>query len=233
MRTGPYTAVRRVELKSNDQRQKTERNEVSIGQGDSESGRVTEPPRAMCAAGCLRSQRFANAPLAKLSKPRLPAPPLLPDDRAQPSSDPLLKALQHRRRLAESEVPTPPNQIATELLDHRLDTHASRSARQLSHSLLETLQSLRRNSPPWLALPSEAKLSSSRCSGVGVVIRRSLICRPRVVGNTMSALCSVESKAMAWAGDCCNPRRRSKCFNVTHSIFGFSLVIRGHGDLRN
>ncbi len=52
------------ELSFTDQRGKTERSEVSIGQGDSESGRVTESPRAMRATGCLRSQVFTYTPFA-------------------------------------------------------------------------------------------------------------------------------------------------------------------------
>jgi hypothetical protein len=38
------------------------------------------------------------------------------------------------------------------------------------------------------------------CSAVGSVIRRSRISRPSVVGSTMSALCSVESRASAFIG---------------------------------
>src|SRR5579863_9899167 len=74
-------------------------------------------------------------------------------------------------------------------------------------------------------------LSSDFCSAVGSVMRRRRISRPSVVGRTMSALCRVESSAIALMGDIgwasSTPLgdgfgtiagiRFSRCFNVTHN----------------
>ena len=78
---------------------------------------MTEPPGAMWAAGALRRQVPADATASQLSVAVASVLPLLPDDRTQASSDPLVKLAQHRGGLAEAEVSTPSDQIAGELFD--------------------------------------------------------------------------------------------------------------------
>src|SRR5437879_12628470 len=57
------------------------------------------------------------------------------------------------------------------------------------------------------------------CSALGLVIRRKRISRASVVGKTISALCKVESRAKALAGDISIFFPRSRCFRVTQSAY--------------
>ena len=66
--------------------------------------------------GCdgLRRQNRADAAASQFRKASGSAFPLLPNDGAQPSTDPLVKFTQHRWRLAEAEVAAPPDEVGSE-----------------------------------------------------------------------------------------------------------------------
>lgn len=107
-RTGPYRAVRRVERSAASQSRKPERVEVRIGQRIVERRGVCKPPRSVSAARRSGGKRVAHAPCASLGKTHRAPSPLLPDHRPQPVSDPLVKVVEHRRRLTPSEITDPP-----------------------------------------------------------------------------------------------------------------------------
>ena len=68
------------------------------------AGLMLKPPRAMWAAGAPRRQVPADAAASQFGKADKPAFPLLPDDGAMPSPDPLVEVAQLRRGFAESEL---------------------------------------------------------------------------------------------------------------------------------
>ncbi len=142
VRTGPYTAVRRVELTANRQSRKSQPVEVNIGQCDSKRRTVGEPPRTVSAARRLRGQVSTHSPFRQLPKPHRPSPPLLPHRGSQPASDPPLKAFQHARRVALPEIAKPTPQIAGQLLHHSFRAHPARPTRQLPHPLLKAFDRL-------------------------------------------------------------------------------------------
>ena len=80
MRTGPYTAVRRVELALASQTEYAERVEVGIRQGVRKSGTNRKPAWSMTAARGLRGKITANAPFAKIRKPLVPTLPGCEED---------------------------------------------------------------------------------------------------------------------------------------------------------
>src|SRR5438093_6690659 len=73
--------------------------------------------------------------------------PLLPHHRAQPPPYPRVEGFEDLTGLAVPEVPSPSPQVYRQLGGSPLEAHASRPARQLPHSLLETLHGLRRDPP--------------------------------------------------------------------------------------
>src|SRR5690349_103830 len=100
------------------QPRKTERAKVSIWQSDVEGRAVRESPRTMSASSGLRRQIFAHASFPQLRKSP-PAPlPLLPGHGTQSVPDPLVKALEHRGRLAKTKIFSPAAQVDGELLHH-------------------------------------------------------------------------------------------------------------------
>jgi hypothetical protein len=58
----------------------------------------------MVAASSGRRRLAADTTASQLDKSGGPTIPLLPDDGAQPSSEPLVKVAQHRRGLARTEA---------------------------------------------------------------------------------------------------------------------------------
>src|SRR6266536_5358302 len=107
---------------------------------------MADPPRTMGTAGGLRRQVLTHTPLVEFRKSLAPGLPLRPQIGTQPAPHPLLKTLQHRRRLAESKIPPPTSQIDDHVLHHLLEAHASCPAGDLPYPLLETANRLRRNS---------------------------------------------------------------------------------------
>ena len=90
------------------QSRKTERVEVSNREGQGQGGTVRQPPRAVGTTGGLCRKVRSDVPLAEPSKPHLAPLPLLPDGGSQPTANPLLQPLQHRRCLAVAEIALPP-----------------------------------------------------------------------------------------------------------------------------
>ena len=131
--TGPYTAVRRVELTANRQSRKSQPVEVSVGQRNSERRAAGEPPRTISAARRSRGQVATHSPLRQLPKSYPPSLPLLPHRGSQPASDPPLKTCRHARRVALPVIAKPTPHIAGQLLDHSFRAHPARPARQLPH----------------------------------------------------------------------------------------------------
>ena len=126
---GPHPAVRRVELPSDSQSRNPERVEVSIGQRNLKCRAVRQPPRTVSAARRLGGEIFAHSPFPQFSKSNRSPVPLLPDHRPEPVSGPLLKNLQHRRRLTLNEIADPAVIVTAQLLGHFLHVHAPRPSR--------------------------------------------------------------------------------------------------------
>src|SRR5580704_12033833 len=104
----------------------------------------------MWAAGALRRQVPADATASQLGVTVASMLPLLPDDRAQASPDPLVKLVQHRGGLAEAEVTTPSDKISGEFLDDLPGAFPTRAPRQLADLCLEAVNGLRRDPAPEL-----------------------------------------------------------------------------------
>ena len=72
-------------------------------------------------------------------------------------SGPLLKTLQHRRRLTFPEIPDPAFQILGQFFGHPFDADTPRPARQFPNPLLKSKNRLRRDPPLWLPIAGEAE----------------------------------------------------------------------------
>src|SRR5271169_5607118 len=110
--TPPYMRVRirrfsSVELKQIQQSRKTERIEVSNRKCGLQGRAVGQTPGTMRTAGGLSRKGRSDVPLAQLFKPHLATLPLLPDHGSQPAPYPFLQPMQHRGRLAVSEIALP------------------------------------------------------------------------------------------------------------------------------
>src|SRR5215831_19589560 len=86
--TPPYMRVRirrfgGLSRNRTDHRRKPELCEVSVGQGNVQSGRFRESPGAVRTSGGLRREVFTDTPLAKLAVPSPSALPLLPHHRPE------------------------------------------------------------------------------------------------------------------------------------------------------
>jgi hypothetical protein len=90
---------------------------------------------------------WAHSPFPQFGKSLRSALPLLPDDRTQSASGPLLEAFEHTRCFAVAEVADPASQIAGQLLGHLLGAHTARPARQFPDSLLKAEHRFRRDPP--------------------------------------------------------------------------------------
>src|SRR3954451_10970479 len=128
--TPPYVRVRIRRfggLRDRDSRHggQAEQSENGFGESHVQRGAVAEPPGAVRGSGGLCRQVLANPTPTQLRKAGAPAPPLLPGNRPQASPDPLVKAAQHRRGLAEAEVASPPSEIARQLLNALLEALAA------------------------------------------------------------------------------------------------------------
>jgi hypothetical protein len=111
----------------------------------------------MWAAGDLRCQIPADAAASQLSKASGSTLPLLLGDGAQPPPEPPIKFTQHRRRLTETEVAAPPDEVDRQLLDDLCEVLSARAPRQLPNSRLEAGERLRCNAPPQLSSGGEAE----------------------------------------------------------------------------
>jgi len=111
----------------------------------------------MRTAGRLGGKVRSDAPLAKFRKPFAPTLPLLPEHRPQSTPEPLFKAIQHRRCLAESEIALPSTQVAREFFRPLLHADPSCPACQLPDSLLEPQDRFRRNAPARLLAARKAE----------------------------------------------------------------------------
>ena len=107
LRTGPYTAVRRVELATDGQRRKPRARKKALGSAIARARTVRQMPRAMGTAGRLSGQVLTHATFPQFRKPFRPVLPLLPDHRSQSASAPFLKALQHARHFPLTEIADP------------------------------------------------------------------------------------------------------------------------------
>src|SRR5665213_4117820 len=98
-----------------------------------------------------------DAAASQLNKTDRPAFPLLPDDSAMPSPDPLVEVAQLRRGFAESEVAAPSNKIDRQLFDDLRKAPASITTRQFPRSTSEPGKRLRCNASPRLFPIREAE----------------------------------------------------------------------------
>src|SRR5215472_6635123 len=157
MRTGPYTAVRRVELAQVSQAEDAERVEVGIRQGVGEGRTIRKSPRAMRTTRGLGGEVMSDHAGAEFRKPPVPTLPLLPHYRAQSAPKPLIKILHHRGCLAEAEVAWPTTQVCSEFLHSLLHADPSCPARQFSDPSFEPQDRLRRNAPARFLAAREAE----------------------------------------------------------------------------
>src|SRR5687767_9048892 len=101
----------------------------------------------MNAPGGLCRQVDFHAASAQFREAGAPTFPLLPGDSAQPSPDPRIQTLQHRRGFAEAEVAAPSSEIARQVFDDPCEACALAAPRQLADLRLEPGQGLRRDAP--------------------------------------------------------------------------------------
>src|SRR5664280_3527041 len=112
----------------------------------------------MVSAGLMLSRQGpADAAASQFGKAGRPAFPLLPDDGAMPSSDPLVEVAQLRRGFAESEVAAPSDKIDRQLFDDLREAPASITTRQFPHPASEQGKRLRCDAPPRLFPIREAE----------------------------------------------------------------------------
>ena len=83
VRTGPYTAVRRVKLRTGGEARQAEGSKEGLGQGLADRRFMTEPPRAEAATGDSHRPVASGAPLARLLHAPCEPLPLGPQHRPQ------------------------------------------------------------------------------------------------------------------------------------------------------
>src|SRR5262249_55563920 len=81
-----------------------ERVEIGIWHSEAECRTVSDSPWAIWAARRLGGEVTSYATLAEFRKPFPPVLPLFPKRRPQPAPKPLIKAVQYRGRLTETEI---------------------------------------------------------------------------------------------------------------------------------
>src|SRR5215472_6798993 len=129
------------------QGRQAEGGEESVGQGDMHGRGQSHPPGTVTAAGGARRQVVVHAATAQLLVPLASTLPLLPDEGAQPSSDPLIQMAQLRRQFTEAKVPPPPEQIGGEALDDGVQRGPATASGQPTDPLFEPVQRRRRDPP--------------------------------------------------------------------------------------
>jgi hypothetical protein len=157
VRTGPYTAARWVELLTDGQTEETDPIEESIGECNTHTGTVAEPPRTMrITSGFSRQDRIDTA-LSQLLIARPATFPLFPHNTPQPPAYPAVKVWKHRGRLAEPKISVPTPKIVVQIPNHYLQAHTPRASRNLPDPRLETNHRFRRYAPPMWSLPGKAE----------------------------------------------------------------------------
>jgi len=105
----------------------------------------------------LGGEVTSYATLAEFRKPFPPVLPLFPKRRPQPAPKPLIKAVQYRGRLTETEIASPLTKVCDKFLRSLLHANSSCPARQLPDSLLKPQDRFRRNAPSRLLAVRKAE----------------------------------------------------------------------------